>query len=103
MENTSFIVIETKNGKATPSSVWIADGEKDYCNKVSASNPRSGEDFSDFETVRRSDQERHAMTVQIMTKSDFLEYDSSDLDSRILDAAERLDWYTPPTSTSDDE
>ena len=93
MRTTAFIVIETKNGRSTPSSVWEASNEQDYINRVAASNPRSGEDFDDFKTVLEN--ERHAMRVEIMTEADFNQCDPADLDPRVLDTAERLGWYTP--------
>ena len=97
MTTTAFIVIETKNGRSTPSSVWEASNEQDYINRVAASNPRSGEDFEDFDTVLANDCERHAMRVKVMTQEDFNQYDPIDLDPRVLNTAERLGWYTPET------
>ena len=98
MRTTAFIVIETKNGRSTPSSVWEASNEQDYINRVAASNPRSGEDFDDFKTVLENDCERHAMRVEIMTEADFNQYDPAGLDPRVLDTAERLGWYAPESN-----
>lgn len=101
MSNTSFIVIETKNGRATPSSVWEASSEQDYMARVGASTPRIGEEFSDFLEVISQDCERHAMSVEIMNQESFNSFDPADLDHRILATAERLGWYEPEATTDE--
>ena len=101
MSNTSFIVIETKNGRTTPSSVWEASSEQDYMARVTASNPRCFEDARKFQQVVESDCERRAMSVEIMNQEGFDSFDPADLDDRILATAERLGWYEPEATADE--
>jgi len=88
----AFIVIETKRGNMIPARVWTATGKVDYISKVQASCPRSGAVFEDFEQVMADDAERCDMSVQIMRKAEFMQYDTESLDKRIVEAAVRLGW-----------
>jgi hypothetical protein len=101
MSNTSFIIVETKNGSATPSKVWEASGEQDYMARVAATNPRSGDDFTDFQAVIAGEQDRHAMRVQTLRFSDFADIDPDEADVRILQAAYRLGWIHQFKVTAD--
>lgn len=92
MTTQSFIVVETKKGRTTPSCVWEASSEQDYCARVAESNPRSGDDFEDFDSVVAGDEARHAMRIEIIQKSDFDALDQESCDVRILQAARCLSW-----------
>jgi hypothetical protein len=69
--------------------------------RVQASNPRSGDEFADFEETRRGDESRHAMRVEIMYRADFESYadPAADLSDEVLDRAEQLGWYAPTEAT----
>jgi hypothetical protein len=104
MSNTSFLVIETKNGSLSPRSVWTASSEADYVQRVCANAARS--DTSGIVTASDAaafDSERSAMRVEFMTEEQFNQFDLKCLELKVLAQAERLRWFTAPTDGECDE
>ncbi|MGL4576348.1 MAG: hypothetical protein ACRCV9_16310 [Burkholderiaceae bacterium] len=95
MTDTNIIIVETKNGSASPRSVWDASSEQDYINRVNAANPRSDSVYEDFSRAVEGECERFAIRIDVYDLARFNEQDPADLDQRILDRAERLGWYEP--------
>lgn len=89
-----FIITETPNGRAVPTSVWDADNEADYLNRVCAAHSRSDDAF-DLETADEAaafDAEAHAMTVKLIDEVEFNSWSLDTWDSRVIDRAVRLGW-----------
>lgn len=98
-----FIITETPNGRATPTSVWEADNEADYVNRVFAANSRS-DGASDIETAEQAAEftaEADACSVKLIDEAEFnseaLEY----WDSRVVQLAIRLGWIDAPTDSDE--
>lgn len=92
-----FIVVETRNGSTAPRSVWIADSEADYVNRVVAAHARYDMDGVETADQARSfDQEAHAMSVDLITRAEFDSYTLDSWHSGIVKAAASLGWTDEP-------
>ncbi len=98
-----FIITETPNGRTVPTSVWDADNEADYVNRVRAAHPRSDEAF-DLETAEQAaayDAEAHARTVKLIDEAEFKSWTLDSWDSRVIDRAVRLGWIDAPAAADE--
>lgn len=98
-----FIVAETKNGSAFPQSVWGADNEVDYVNRVRAAHARS-DGAQELETAAAAvefEQEAHAIRVDLITEADFNSMTLDSWDSKIVARAVDFGWIADPKSDAE--
>lgn len=103
MSNTSFIITETRNGRATPNSVWLAESEADYTARVIEANIRSDgvDEIESADDAKAFTEEKLACSVRFITEKDFHDYDVDSWESRVIKLAVMLGWIDEPSVNND--
>ena len=98
-----FIITETPNGRSTPTSVWWADNQADYVNRVRAANSRSDGAW-ELETADQAaayTAEADASNVKLIDQAEFNGWTLDSWDSRVVELAVKLGWIDAPTDSDE--
>lgn len=94
--DSSFIVAERPNGRATTKSAYRCHGKADFIGRITQLAIRSGEQFDTVDACLEYLDDRYAQCTTIITRQKFDADGPDAFDQAVLDQAEALGWYTPP-------
>ena len=95
-----IIITEKKRGHGFVYSAYDCDSEADFIRRIGLLALRSGETITTVDDALAYLDDKYAQFTRIVTKAQFRASPKA-WDSKVLQVAERIGWYTPPQSNEE--